>query len=196
MHKLKYLLKKNGFFLTLLRLPYRVFKTILNRLNTFFWSFFLQEMGRNCLIEFGVKIENPKQLILKNNVYIGENTIFGSEYNDGICILHDHVHINKNCRIDHTGHVELQKHVLLSDEVVIFSHSHGYNPYSKAIPKNLYIGERSWIGYRSILLESVEIIEQNCIISAGAIVTKSCIDENSVYGGVPAKKIKAIVRDE
>lgn len=196
MKKIIKLFKRDGFFLSLIRLPSKVIKTLLNKINTFLWSFFLKEMGEQCLIEFGVKIENPKQLIIKNNVYIGKNTVFGSENTSGICILHDKVHIGRNCRIDHTGNVELATEVLLSDEVAIFSHSHGYNPRSKAVAKNVFIDKQSWIGYRVILLESVKFIASRCIISAGAVVTKQCSNENSIYGGVPTRKIKEYIPDE
>ncbi len=196
MNRIIRLFKRDGIVLSLIRLPSKMIKTLLNKINTFFWTFFLKEMGKKCLIEFGVKIENPKQLILKDNVYIGSNTVFGSENTRGLCILEDGVHIGRNCRIDHTGNVEISEDTLLSAEVAIFSHSHGYNPYSDAVPKNIFIGKKSWVGYRAILLESVEFIASRCIISAGAVVTKKCADKNSIYGGVPAKKIKEYRNNE
>ena len=37
------------------------------------------------------------------------------------------------------------------------------------------------------------IVESNCIIAAGAVVTKNTIVESgSVYAGIPAKKVKTI----
>ena len=45
------------------------------------------------------------------------------------------------------------------------------------------------------------IIENNCIIAAGSVISKGMkVEEGSVYGGVPAKKIKtlspALLKDE
>jgi len=155
-------------------------------------SFFLKEMGSNCLIEFGVKIENPKQLILKNRVYIGKGTIFGSENNNGLCFIDDDSHIGRNSKIDHTGNIQIGKNVLLSEEVTIFSHTHGYNPHSKAIPINLEIQNDVWIGYRVVILESTKFIVKNSIIASSALLSKECNKEKSIYAGIPAKFLKEI----
>jgi gamma-carbonic anhydrase len=48
------------------------------------------------------------------------------------------------------------------------------------------------VGMGAILMDLVEV-QSNCIIAAGALVTKGTIVEaNSVYAGSPAKKIKSI----
>jgi acetyltransferase-like isoleucine patch superfamily enzyme len=44
-----------------------------------------------------------------------------------------------------------------------------------------------WIGYGSIIMSGVKI-KRGSIIAAGSVVTKN-VDEYSIYGGVPAKKI-------
>lgn len=52
------------------------------------------------------------------------------------------------------------------------------------------IGNNVFIGMNSIITKDVKI-GNNVIIGAGSIVTKDC-DDNSVYAGVPAKKIMSI----
>jgi serine acetyltransferase len=47
-----------------------------------------------------------------------------------------------------------------------------------------------YIGVRSIIMPGVTI-GNNWVIAAGSIVTKN-VPDGSVYGGVPAKKIKSI----
>lgn len=48
------------------------------------------------------------------------------------------------------------------------------------------------IGMGAIIMDDV-IIEDNCIIAAGAIVTKGThVPEGSVFAGIPAKKIKEV----
>ncbi|NLL28005.1 MAG: gamma carbonic anhydrase family protein [Bacteroidales bacterium] len=48
------------------------------------------------------------------------------------------------------------------------------------------------IGMGAIIMDDV-IIEDNCIIAAGAIVTKGThVQEGSVFAGIPAKKIKQV----
>jgi gamma-carbonic anhydrase len=51
------------------------------------------------------------------------------------------------------------------------------------------------VGMGAILMDQTEV-RSNCIIAAGALVTKGTIVEaNSVYGGSPAKKIKSIDKE-
>lgn len=46
------------------------------------------------------------------------------------------------------------------------------------------------IGFNSIILKGV-VIEENSVVAAGSVVTKS-IPKNSIYGGNPAKFIRKI----
>ncbi len=190
MHKIKNLILKSGVILFVFRLPLRVYYKVLNKLNTLWWSFFVKEIGKNCLIEFGVKIENPKQILIGNNVYIGSGTVFGSENNIGVCKLSDNVHIGKNCKVDHTGNVTIKENTLFSEEVTVFSHSHGYDPRSEAIPMDLCIEENVWVGYRVVILESCSVICSGVIVAACGLVSKDLEKINFIYAGVPVKKIK------
>jgi acetyltransferase-like isoleucine patch superfamily enzyme len=58
----------------------------------------------------------------------------------------------------------------------------------KGLNEKIIIGDDVWIGYGSIILSGVKI-GQGSIISAGSVVT-SDVEPFSIYGGVPAKKIK------
>lgn len=188
--KFKNLIKKSGLSLFIIRLPIRSVNLILNKLSTIFWKYFVKKAGRGGLIEFGVNIENPKQVVLGDNIYIGKGAILGSENNEGICTIGNNVHIGRFCKIDHTGNVDIEDGVLFSQEATIFSHSHGYNPHSEAMPKPQRIAKYTWIGYRVTILESTTFIASSSIIAAGSIVTKQCNKSNAIYAGLPAKFIK------
>ncbi len=54
----------------------------------------------------------------------------------------------------------------------------------------IYIGENTNIGWDVIIMPGVKI-GKNCIIGAGAVVTKD-VPDNSVAAGVPAKVIESI----
>ncbi|MCM2351384.1 MAG: acyltransferase [Bacteriovoracaceae bacterium] len=56
--------------------------------------------------------------------------------------------------------------------------------------KEVTIKDNVFIGANSIILKGVTVGE-NSVIAAGSIVTKD-IDENSIYGGNPCRKIKEI----
>ena len=57
-------------------------------------------------------------------------------------------------------------------------------------PKPVVMGKKVWIGANCTLLPGVTIGD-NAIIAAGAVVTKD-VEENTIVGGVPAKKIGII----
>ncbi|MGB4665640.1 MAG: gamma carbonic anhydrase family protein, partial [Bacteroidales bacterium] len=65
-----------------------------------------------------------------------------------------------------------------------------------AIIHGCKIGNNVLIGMGAIIMDDV-IIEDNCIIAAGAIVTKNTfIPSYSVFAGIPAKKIKNLSEEQ
>lgn len=165
-------------------------KNVLIKLNSLFWKFFLKECGNNVTIELGVNFENPKNIIIKNNVYIGKNSSFSSEILDGFLTIENNVHIGRNCKIDHTGNVLIKENCLLSENVKILSHSHGYDPRSEPVPKSLVINENCWFGLNTIITENCNLIVKNTIIATSSVVSKNILEENCIFAGIPSKKIK------
>jgi gamma-carbonic anhydrase len=65
----------------------------------------------------------------------------------------------------------------------------------QAVIHGCTIHDNVLVGMGAILMDHVEV-HGNCIIAAGALVTKGTIVEaNSVYAGAPAKKIKSIDKE-
>jgi len=60
---------------------------------------------------------------------------------------------------------------------------------------SIRIGDHVWLGYNSTILKG-SVIASNSIVGTGAIVSGKCIDENSIYVGTPAKKVKESIRWE
>lgn len=90
----------------------------------------------------------------------------------GIRICHDNVvifgNVGEGC-VFHGNNVVGNKRTGASDE----------------IPK---IGNRVDVGYGAIIIGNVEIAD-DCVIGAGAVVTKSCTKPGTTLVGVPAKEI-------
>lgn len=64
-----------------------------------------------------------------------------------------------------------------------------------AIVHGCKIGNNVLIGMGAIIMDDV-IIEDNCIIAAGAIITKNThVSSYSVMAGIPAKKIKNLTKE-
>lgn len=89
--------------------------------------------------------------------------------------------------------IKLGNHVHITREVLFITHDGGTLLFRPQIPDleitaPIEIGNNVYIGVRSIILPGVTI-GNNCIIAAGAVVSKD-IPDNSVVGGVPAHFIK------
>ena len=159
------------------------------KLSSFFWKFSLGKVGKNVLIQKGVKIRNPSAIFIMDDVSIGRNCQLSSEFFDSRLFISDDVHIDRSCVLDFSGGLHIGRHVTISEGVMIETHSHGYNPREKPVKLELVVGNNVWIGARATILPSVSRIGDNSIIGAGSVVTKE-VDSNVVVAGNPARVIK------
>lgn len=95
--------------------------------------------------------------------------------------------------------IKIGNDVRVSFEVSFITHDGGTHVLRKKYPNavvygNISVGNNVFIGAKSIIMPNVHI-GNNCIIGAGSIVTKN-VPDNSVYAGVPAKKICSIIEYE
>lgn len=185
-------IKKGGLILMLVRLPRQVITKIREKINVWYWSYFLGTMGKNVQIGVGVKIDIPRNVFIGDNVRIGSGVVIGAENLEGKLYLENNVQINRDCLIDHSGDVVIGSHTLLSAEVTVLSHTHNYDPRSPSNPVNKKIGPGCWIGYRVFIGEMAQSIGENSIIAASSVVVKSCEQPGMIYAGIPAKPIRKI----
>lgn len=92
--------------------------------------------------------------------------------------------------------ITIGKHVTISSEVNFVTHDgatwcfretdeyKGIFKYGK-----IFVGDNCFIGMRSIILPGVKI-GNNCIVAAGAVVTKD-VPDGCIVGGVPARIIES-----
>lgn len=116
------------------------------------------------------------------NVYLGNNVSIGADANF-ICSK---------------AKVIINNNVMFGPHVFIITGGHRMDVIGKymidvkeKLPENdqdVIIEEDVWIGANVIILKGVTI-GKGSIVAAGSVVTKS-IDSYSIYGGVPAKKIR------
>src|SRR5699024_6185891 len=90
--------------------------------------------------------------------------------------------------------ITIGKHVHITDNVTFITHDGGTLLFRDKEPKleitkPIVIGNNVYIGNNVILLPGVNVGD-NVLIGAGSVVTKS-IENNSVYAGNPARKIKS-----
>lgn len=168
------------------------FRKIANKWTTLIVKRNVQKTGRNVTIQKGIYYQNPSQIRLGDRIFISENAFFSTETAAGILDIGDGVNLTENCRIDFSGGVTIGKNTLISKNVSIETHDHGFDPRSEPVFKSLVIGEDVWVGEKAMILSNVRTIGDRAIIAAGSVVTKP-VPAGSIVAGVPAKVIK--VRD-
>ena len=102
---------------------------------------------------------------IDKNVFIGKGVCLDELYPLGI-------HIKSGCTITRGA--------------VFITHYHNTKEFTWERGE-IFIGENVYVGCNAIICKPVTIGD-NTLIAAGAVVVKNC-ESNSIYGGVPAKKI-------
>jgi len=120
---------------------------------------------------------------------------FYTDFGKNITIGKD-VFINSGCHFQDQGSITIGDGSLIGHNVVLVTINHDLNP--KENRKNHYapikIGSHVWIGSNATVLSGVTVGDW-AVIAAGAVVTKD-VPARTVVGGVPAKILKAVPKEE
>lgn len=89
--------------------------------------------------------------------------------------------------------IELGNDITIARDVVFHTHDGGVWVFRKQYPginvyRKIVVGDNVFIGAGSAILPGVTI-GSNVVVAANSVVTKNC-DSDSVYAGVPARRIK------
>lgn len=120
---------------------------------------------------------------------------FYTEYGLNITVGKN-VFINAGCKFQDHGGIVLEDGVLIGHDVVIATLNHDQNPArrSTVIPAPVRIREGAWIGAGAVICPGVTV-GKHSIVAAGAVVNRD-VPDDVIVGGVPAKFIKDIERED
>lgn len=135
----------------------------------------------------------------KNTQFCGDNIFIGKYVtlkNINNLIIGSNVSIQAYSYIDAFGGIKIGDDVSIANHTSLISFDHSWD--SKEVPikynfiKNgeINIENDVWIGSGCRILSNVTI-QNRSVIAAGAVVNKNVLS-NSIFAGVPAKKIKEI----
>jgi len=150
-----------------------------NRINFGFW--FKQKV-----LNIGGNKEAYWPVHWSSQVYDVENILIGVDAYPGIM---------KGCYIQGKGGITIGNYTQIAPNVIIVSANHDIHDSRKHILKPIKIGEYCWLGAGCKIMPGVELGDFT-IVAAGAVVTRSFPDGYSLIGGMPAKNIKDLDRNE
>ncbi|MCL5407146.1 MAG: glycosyltransferase [Patescibacteria group bacterium] len=152
-----------------------------------------EKIGQDVTFEEGVKVFNPENIIIGNNVYIGHNTILQG-YHQNKLIIGDNVWIGANCYLHAAGGIEIGPNVGIGPAVKIITATHNLQEDDLGLIIDLplkyasvKIDQGCDIGIGAIIMPGVTVAF-GTQVGAGAIVTRNT-SRYSIMAGVPARKI-------
>jgi acetyltransferase-like isoleucine patch superfamily enzyme len=152
----------------------------------------LSVLGKNVVIEDGVRLFFPENIEIGDDVYIGHDTILKA-YFDKKLIIGNGTWIGPQCFIYASGRITIGKNVGIGPGVKIMSSAHTSDPvpgpilHRPIIFAPVTLGDGCDIGAGSVILMGVHIGDY-AQIGAGAVVTRD-IPEGAIAVGIPAKTI-------
>lgn len=202
---IKRLINLNGFLIHFI-LPYKrmiSLQIIFNHLYSSWIKQNFKKVGTNFYTEKVTEIKGGKHVEIGDNFFSlkglrveAYESYSTYSYKPSITIGNN-VIVNYNLHIGCISSIKIGDNTLIGSNVLIIDHNHGSSKFlsSKELKSqsNLYskggikIGDNVWIGENVCILAGVTI-GNNSVIGCNAVVTKS-FKENSIIGGIPAKKI-------
>jgi acetyltransferase-like isoleucine patch superfamily enzyme len=96
------------------------------------------------------------------------------------------------CHIDGRNGIIIGKNVWIGPRVSLISMNHDMSNYTRYIETDpIVIGDNCWLGASSVILPGVKL-GNHIVVAAGAVVTKSFLQNDIVLAGVPARIIKEL----
>ncbi len=156
--------------------------------------------GKNFHIDKNCHIDamSKEGIIIGNNVSIHKNTIIecsGSlkQLGKGL-IFGNNVGIGSNSFFGCAGGIEIGDDTIIGNYVSFHSENHNFDNLDILIRlqgvshKGIRIGNNCWIGAKVTILDGT-VVEDGCVIAAGAVLTGKRYGKNSIVAGIPGKVI-------
>ncbi len=110
-------------------------------------------------------------------------------------IINNNCHIGRDVFFDLWAPVIIGNNVTISMRTTFITHMYTGNSYLKEVGYEdksapIYLLDGAYIGANTVILPGVTI-GKNTIVAAGSVVNKN-VSDNTLVGGVPAKKIKTL----
>lgn len=171
-----------------------------SKVINFYRIFFLKLKYPNVHISFNTQIARGCEIKCSNNSKIkiidssiGFGTLIQADHGGEIII--ENSFIGRNNVIVAREKIEVKSDCQIAEMVVIRDQNHNFGEHGKTITEQgfncspIIIDKNVWLSAK-VTVTAGSIIGENTIVGANAVV-KGKLDSNSVYVGVPVKKIRS-----
>lgn len=148
--------------------------------------------GTSCVIDTGVRVTNPANFVSGRNSSLYHACFILNGH--GRFVIGNGSHLGAFCYVNvHFGYVNIGDDVAIGPGTKIIAYSNnavkGKKVTEEKIVGSVFIGNNVFIGANCTILPNSNI-QDNVVVGAGAVV-KGTLEHNSVYAGVPAKKLRS-----
>ena len=148
-------------------------------------------------IGYGVQILNCSGITIAANFQISRLATLAAN-NGGKITIGKNTAINERAFIgaSDNGNIIIGDNVMIAYNVSLRASDHVFGETNKPIKEqghdggSIIVEDNVWIAANCIITSNVRI-GKNSVIAAGAVVTTD-VEPNTVYGGIPARKLKDI----
>jgi len=150
----------------------------IKRLRGWYYAGLLGRAGANLRVAEQVMINNPRNVSVGNNCYIGTGAQF----------------------YPWNAPISIGNNVLIAAGVRMITRKHGFADLSHPMAKQGYtnapivVQDDVWIGFGAVILPGVTI-GRGSIVGANAVVTRD-VEPYTIVGGVPARLIRRRTPDQ
>lgn len=136
-------------------------------------------LWRNSLLRmFGARIGNGVRIFPSCQIYFPWNLEIGSDVDIGWCV-----------RLYNLGKISIGDRVVISQHAHLCAGDHDYMSYNFELLRTpIQIGNSCWIATDVYIGPGVSVANNNVIAARSVLVDST--EDNSVYAGQPAKKVK------
>ena len=151
-------------------------------------------LKKRARIEERVKVRVFKKSL---NISILEKATISNDVliqGSGVFILGENTYVSSNSIIGVNEKITIGNNVMIASNVSIRDTSHVYSNLNVPMVTQsietspIYIADDVWIGHGAVINKGIKV-GKGSIIGANSVVTKD-VEELSIVGGIPAKKIK------
>lgn len=170
-----------------------IFRYVPSFVKAFIWDL-ISPFSGYCSVAVRYVIVKSEASFCGDNVYIGPRVTIKHLSH---LTIGSNVSIHADSYIDALGTIEIGDNVSIAHQCSIMSFNHSWNDpsvpikYNPVFVKKVKIEDDVWVGCAVRIMPGVTISERS-VVAAGAVVV-SDVENNTLVGGVPARKIKRLI---